>query len=121
VVALTRRPSAVFASNDSMAIGCLSALNEAGLQVPNDIALAGFDDIPISRYVNPSLTTVRARITELGGLSLERLASAIEEPDRIAPLHQTLRADLIVRQSTSAPAPAASTGANSSRSPSPAA
>ncbi len=103
VVALTDRPSAVFASNDAMAIGCLSALNEAGLQVPQDIALAGFDDIPISRYVNPSLTTVRARITELGGLALERLASAIEEPGRISAQHQTLRADLIVRQSTAAP------------------
>jgi len=110
VVALTRRPSAVFASNDMMAIGCLSALNEADVLVPTEIALAGFDDIPISRYVNPSLTTVRARITELGGLELERLASAIEEPDRIAPLHQTLRADLIVRQSTAGPAPLASTG-----------
>jgi len=105
VVALTNRPSAVFASNDAMAIGCLSALNEAGLQVPQDIALAGFDDIPISRYVNPSLTTVRARITELGGLALERLASAIEEPGRIGAQHQTLRADLIVRQSTAAPSP----------------
>lgn len=103
VVALTDRPTAVFASNDMMAIGCLSALNEAGVQVPQQIALAGFDDIPISRYVNPSLTTVRARITELGGLALERLASAIEEPGRISALHQTLRADLIVRQSTAAP------------------
>jgi LacI family transcriptional regulator len=107
IVALTQRPSAVFASNDMMAIGCLSALNEAGLQVPNDIALGGFDDVPISRYVNPPLTTVRARITELGGLALERLASAIEEPGRSAPLHQTLRADLIVRQSTASPAPSA--------------
>ena len=102
VVALTDRPTAVFASNDMMAIGCLSALNEAGLQVPRDIALAGFDDIPISRYMNPTLTTVRARITELGGLALERLASAIEEPGRISAQHQTLRADLIVRQSTTA-------------------
>ena len=116
VVALTRRPSAVFASNDMMAIGCLSALNEADVLVPTEIALAGFDDIPISRYVNPSLTTVRARITELGGLALERLASAIEEPDRIAPLHQTLRADLIVRQSTAGPAPLASTDVASSAS-----
>ena len=100
VVALTRRPSAVFASNDMMAIGCLSALNEAGVKVPADIALAGFDDIPISRYVNPPLTTVRARITELGAMALERLASEIEEPVRGAPLRETLRADLVVRQST---------------------
>lgn len=102
VVALTERPTAVFASNDMMAIGCLSALNEAGLDVPRDIALAGFDDIPISAYVNPPLTTVRGRITELGGLALERLASAIEEPGRVEARHQTLRADLVVRQSTHA-------------------
>ena len=103
VVALTRRPSAVFASNDMMAIGCLAALNEAGLQVPNDIALAGFDDVPVSRYVSPPLTTVRARITELGGLALERLASEIEEAEHHTPLHQTLRAELVVRQSTASP------------------
>ncbi len=107
VVALTKWPSAVFASNDMMAIGCLSALNEAGLQVPLDIALAGFDDVPVSRYVHPSLTSVRARITELGGLALERLASEIEEPERSAPLHQTLRAELVVRQSSAARAPIA--------------
>ena len=107
VVALIDRPSAVFASNDAMAIGCLSALNEAGLLVPQHIALAGFDDIPISRYMNPTLTTVRARITELGGLALERLASDIEEPNGAIAQHQTLRADLIVRQSTATPAPIA--------------
>jgi LacI family transcriptional regulator len=101
IVALTERPTAVFASNDMMAIGCLAALNEAGLQVPGDVALAGFDDIPISRYVNPPLTTVRARITELGALALDRLASCIEEPERATPQHQMLRADLVLRQSTS--------------------
>jgi LacI family transcriptional regulator len=101
IVALTERPTAVFASNDMMAIGCLAALNEAGLQVPGDVALAGFDDIPISRYVNPPLTTVRARITELGALALDRLASCIEEPERATPQHQMLRADLVIRQSTS--------------------
>ena len=113
VVALTRRPSALFASNDMMAIGCLAALNEAGLRVPNDIALAGFDDVPVSRYVTPPLTTVRARITELGGLALERLASEIEEPVRGTPLRQTLRADLVVRQSTAMP-PAACVANDSS-------
>jgi LacI family transcriptional regulator len=105
VVALTERPTAVFASNDMMAIGCLSAFNEAGLQVPRDIALAGFDDIPISRYVNPPLTTVRAQITELGALALDRLASSIEDPERMVVQHLTLRADLVVRQSTAAPMP----------------
>jgi LacI family transcriptional regulator len=114
VVALTERPSAVFAGNDMMAIGCLAALNGAGLRVPHDVALAGFDDVPVSRYVNPPLTTVRGRITELGGLALERLASAIEEPGRAAPLHQTLRAELVVRQSTAPRAPAAPSATDTS-------
>jgi LacI family transcriptional regulator len=103
IVALTERPSAVFAANDMMAIGCLSALTDAGLQVPRDLSLAGFDDIPISRYVNPSLTSVRARITELGALALERLASCIEESTRSAPQRHTLRADVVPRTSTAAP------------------
>jgi LacI family transcriptional regulator len=103
IAALTQRPSAIFASNDMMAIGCLSALNEAGLRVPHDVALAGFDDIPMSRYVNPPLTTVRARITELGALALDKLAASIEEPERAEVQHVSLRADLIVRQSTAVP------------------
>ena len=103
IVALSERPTAVFASNDMMAIGCLSAFNEAGLRVPRDIALAGFDDIPMSRYLNPPLTTVCVRIAELGGLALECLASAIESPRQAAVRHQTLHAELVVRRSTAAP------------------
>ena len=101
IAALAQRPTAVFCGNDMMAIGCLAALAEAGIQVPHDIALAGFDDIPIARYVTPPLTTVRVRIAELGSLALDRLASAIENPGRSAIEHQTLRAELVVRQSCS--------------------
>ena len=103
LVALTERPTAVFAGNDMMALGCMSALTEAGLQIPQDISLAGFDDIPTSRFTSPTLTSVRARITELGGLALERLASCIEEPTRITVQRQTLRTDLMLRASTAAP------------------
>jgi len=74
------RPDAVFAANDVMAIGCLFALTEAGIRVPQDIALAGFDDIPIARFVTPPLTTVRAQTTELGRQSLDELARAIDAP-----------------------------------------
>ncbi len=101
IATLALRPGAVFCSNDMMAIGCLAALAEAGLRVPQDIALAGFDDIPIARYLTPPLTTVRVRIAELGSLALDRLASAIETPGRSAAQHQTLRAELVVRQSCS--------------------
>ena len=61
-----------------MAVGCLAALAEAGLEVPRDIALAGFDDLPIARYLQPALTTVRASIADLGALALEQLAADIE-------------------------------------------
>lgn len=71
------RPDAVFAANDMMAVGCLVALREAGLRVPQDVALAGFDDIPLARFLTPSLTTARADIATLGLRALERLAGLI--------------------------------------------
>jgi len=96
----SERPTAVFAGNDMMAIGCLSALSEAGVRVPQDMSLCGFDDIPIARYITPSLTTVRARIADLGTLSLQRLVAQIQRHARPAEMRQTLDVDLIVRAST---------------------
>ena len=101
IMALAERPTAIFAANDMMAIGCLFALNEAGVKVPGDIALAGYDDIPIARFITPPLTTVRVRIAELGSLALERLALAIENPDRVSTSPQTLRCELVIRNSCS--------------------
>lgn len=73
-----RRPDAVFAANDMMAIGCLVALAEAGIAVPGEVALGGFDDIPIARYVTPPLSTVHVPIAELGAAALAALADAVE-------------------------------------------
>ena len=67
VAALKPRPTAIFATNDAMAIGVLSALHEAGLDIPREIAVAGFDDIPVCRFVSPPLSTVHVAIPELGG------------------------------------------------------
>lgn len=103
ILALATRPTAVFAANDMMAIGCLFALNEAGVQVPQEIALAGFDDIPMARFVSPPLTTVRVRIAELGSMALERLAMGIEHPERVSVSPQTLRSELVVRSSCGRP------------------
>lgn len=72
----TERPDAVFAANDMMALGCLFALLQAGLQVPGDIAVAGFDDIPLARYANPSLTTMRVDIAQLGADAMRLLLDA---------------------------------------------
>lgn len=62
---------AIFAANDNMAIGAIEALRKAGLRVPEDVAVAGFDDIPIARHMG--ITTVRVRIAELGERALQRL------------------------------------------------
>lgn len=66
-------PDAVFAANDMMALGCMFALSQAGVQVPEQVALAGFDDIPLARYVHPGLTTMRVEIAELGAHAIRRL------------------------------------------------
>jgi LacI family transcriptional regulator len=99
VLALSQRPDAIFAANDIMAIGCLFGLTEAGVKVPSDIALVGFDDIPIARYVTPPLTTVRVDIAHLGQRALERLAATIDEEGRARAVAETVKPELIVRVS----------------------
>lgn len=103
VISMRVRPDAIFAANDMMAIGCLSTLTDAGLKVPNDIALVGYDDIPTSRFISPPLTTVRVRIAEMGSLAFQCLVSKIEEPqvaksDEIVVPH-ILRTELVIRSS----------------------
>jgi LacI family transcriptional regulator len=102
IAAIKPRPTAIFATNDAMAIGVLSALHEAGLEVPRDIAVAGFDDIPISRFVSPSLSSVHVAIPELGGRAIERLIHAIEAKNRHKRRHETLPTTLVVRSSSGA-------------------
>lgn len=92
-------PQAVFAANDMMALGCLFAFNQAGVRVPQEIALAGFDDIPLARYVMPSLTTMRVNIAELGAHAMRVLLDLRDGEDvheRLAPLVP----QLIVRESS---------------------
>jgi LacI family transcriptional regulator len=90
----------VFAANDMMAVGCLLAFKEAGVEVPRDIALAGFDDILIARYVTPPLSTVQVRIADLGRVALERLAGLINPSDETPVSVQTLGCDIVVRQTS---------------------
>ncbi|HBL30787.1 MAG TPA: LacI family transcriptional regulator [Acidobacteria bacterium] len=96
------RPTAVFAANDAMALGVLSALQEAGLRVPEEMAVTGFDDIPIARYLTPPLTTVRLDIADLGGLAVRRLLEAIAEGEDRERRHETLPTTLVVRGSCGA-------------------
>jgi LacI family transcriptional regulator len=94
------RFDAVFAANDNMAIGALHALRSHGLQVPQDVAVAGFDDIPLARHLG--LTTVRVRIAELGERAFVRLLDALGDDDGAGDeLHAP---ELLVRNTTYADA-----------------
>jgi LacI family transcriptional regulator len=105
VRASAQRPDAVFAANDMMALGCLFALREGGLRVPEDVALAGFDDIPLSRYVHPPLTTMRVEIAELGVRAIGRLLDP-GNADDAPPSAELLSPTLVVRHSSQAKSPA---------------
>jgi LacI family transcriptional regulator len=100
LLSLRPRPDAVFAANDAMAIGLLTALREAGVAVPGDLALGGFDDIPLARLVDPPLTSVRVPIAALGQRALERLFAAVGNGHRHAPEHDLVATELVVRRST---------------------
>ena len=95
------RPAAVFAANDMMAIGCMLALADRGLRVPRDMAVAGFDDIPVARHIRPALTTVSVNIAELSRRALERLACIIDGQTVTQDRVETIRPQLVVRESSS--------------------
>ena len=97
---LDNPPDAIFAANDMMAVGCLFGLTERGVSVPAQIALAGFDDIPIARFVHPPLTTVRVRIADLGRCALERLAMQLEQTEIEAAFQPLLNCEIVVRMSS---------------------
>lgn len=91
------RPDAIFAANDMMAIGALQALRAAGVAVPGDIALAGFDDIPVARFLDPPLTTVAVPIAAIGGCAVETATAVIEGR---AASSRTFAPRLVIRTST---------------------
>jgi DNA-binding LacI/PurR family transcriptional regulator len=89
--------SAVFVANDQMAIGVLHALTQAGIAVPGDVSLVGFDDVPEAAYLNPALTTVRQDFHAVGRRAIELLTAVIDGVSNATPL---LAPELIVRDST---------------------
>jgi LacI family transcriptional regulator len=122
------RPDAIFATNDAMAVGALLALRRAGLRVPHDIALAGFDDVPMARYLTPALTSVHVAIDELGRRATDLAVRAIEhgrgsdsgrtsdrhaaaKPRRRKPQLHVLPTTLVVRDSCGGQRDRDSTGA----------
>lgn len=95
-------PRVVFAVNDVMAVGAMAAVRDAGLRVPEDVAVAGFDDIVTLRDVNPGLTTVRIPLAEVGERALAlALASPGDAPDA-APQRVEVRGTVVLRESTPA-------------------
>jgi LacI family transcriptional regulator len=96
---LKLQPSAVFASNDLMAIGAICAASDAGLRVPQDLSVIGFDDIALAAYSNPPLTTIAQPKHQTGELAARMLMQRIAKPER-ALQREILRPSLVVRRST---------------------
>ena len=101
------RPDAIFAANDMTAIGALLALQDAGVRCPEDVAVVGFDDVPIAALVRPALTTLRIEIAETGRRAMDRLVALIaasndpqETPDAAC---EIILPTLVVRQSSGRP------------------
>jgi DNA-binding LacI/PurR family transcriptional regulator len=97
---------ALFAANDQMALGVLQAMRREGLNVPQDIALVGFDDIPESAHFSPPLTTVYQDLPELGNTAVLELVQTIEASQQgeavVGPVTILLQPELIVRESSAA-------------------
>lgn len=104
LVRMVPRPTAVFVANDHMAIGVLSALAEAGLSVPGDVAVAGFDDIAMARYTTPPLTSVHVNTSLLGERAVELLLRAKRSPNPDVRQHEVLPTTLAIRRSCGAAA-----------------
>ncbi len=99
-IAADRDVTAVFVGNDEMALGLILAFDEAGLRVPQDVSVVGFDDTPESAFFSPPLTTIHQDFTEVGRLSVEQLLALVEgEPQQ----QITIEPSLVVRKSTAPP------------------
>lgn len=109
LLALPQRPTAILCYNDQMAVGVYSAVQQAGLRIPEDISVAGFDDIAIAAYLTPPLTTLHQFKRELGARAAELLLHHLQTPapaaaGRARPRRIGLKGALVVRASTARPA-----------------
>jgi LacI family transcriptional regulator len=105
LLAMVQRPDAVFAANDMMAVGALLAFQEAGVRCPEDIAVVGFDDVPIAALMRPALTTMRVNIAEIGRRGVERLIGLVragQTGEAADTRCEIVRPTLVERQSTAA-------------------
>ena len=100
LLALSDPPTAVFTHNDVLAMGAISAIYQAGLKVPDDISIVGYDDTINAAYLNPPLTTVKLPIAEMGRLAGKTILDLIKNGNSFAPQTTTLPVELIIRAST---------------------
>jgi len=96
----TTRPTALVAMNDSMAIGAMAAIRQHGFQPGKDVAITGFDDTPIARYMNPPLTSLHQPVSQVGQNLMERLIAYLETGVFPDPFYELLAPQLMIREST---------------------
>jgi DNA-binding LacI/PurR family transcriptional regulator len=96
----TRKFTAIFCFNDIAAIGAIRALKDAGLRVPEDVSVVGFDDIQSAAYSTPSLTTVRQPLFEMGQRGAQILLERIANREAPYPTKIVMAPELVVREST---------------------
>jgi len=96
---MKKPPTAIFASNDVMAMAAMDAVREKGLRIPEDISIMGFDDIPQASLVRPSLTTIRQPLEQMGRIAAQVLFDILKNPDH---KHNRIElpTEIIIREST---------------------
>ena len=101
LLALPRRPTAVFVANNLMTLGAFRALHESGVRIPDELSLVGFDDMPWATSLNPPLTAISQPSQEIGSSAAALLLDRIARPER-ATRHLILETTLVVRASCGA-------------------
>jgi LacI family transcriptional regulator len=94
-----RLPSALFSDNDIMAYGCIKAMNEMGIRVPEDVGIVGFDDLPLASVMSPRLTTVRVSKKKIGTTAIQLIHDRIRSSTEFPPVKVLIGGQLIIRES----------------------
>jgi LacI family repressor for deo operon, udp, cdd, tsx, nupC, and nupG len=103
LLAASRRPTAIFCANDEMALGCLHEIKSAGLTIPGDVSVIGFDDMPYAEVADPPLTTIRQPAEDIGARVMHRLCREIEHGSSGDGFAETLPHELVIRRSVAPP------------------
>jgi LacI family transcriptional regulator len=96
---LSTLPSAFFCMNDIIAYGCMKALRDRGIRIPQDVSVIGFDDLPSSVVTNPPLTTIKVSTHQIGERALERLSDKINGLTHASPEKILVAGKLVIRDS----------------------